>query len=915
MQIQIVILFFIIIAFCQILGLRHVSKLNQPVSKFSFTNSFIKTLLIDNYDSYTYNLYQLLSRVNGIEPQVIFNNQFNSWNELINSVDSFDNIIISPGPGTPTNSKDFGISMDAIKYAEVPILGVCLGHQGIGHCFGGKVKKATEPMHGRLSAIKHDNSDLFYNIPQDFNVVRYHSLIIEDPMPSELMKTAWTTDGIIMGLKHKTKPIYGVQFHPESICTQYGEQLIENFKLISFLNKKSKNSMIIQSKLSFINENKPKPITQQRHIHISTINTTKDNLEMIFETIYSNLSANIWLDSSSDHIYEINKPLTFSIMTGLEHKNDYSIEYLGNNQLIKRENWENKNEPKIITLNENIFEFLSKQIENEKSIETIYNYENNNHCNISFLPLNITEMLFGYLSYELRETTKHLLTKQQSNQSNIFGKYNLTIDNNMFTETKWINQLNHPLAVFLKPTQLLLFDHQTNLLYVISLTTINTSNNSINETLVLKQTNQKQNQLLNNKIQQILFQKITSTSTSTSTFELDLQNELILLENIKQNNFANNLTLISNKSEFEYKNLILKCIELIQQGQTYEICLTSQFRGIIHNNYENNITNNNSNNNKNKNNNNNNNNNNSKFNFRLYKLLRKGNSAPYSSYFHYNPLNKYTLNDFDRNISSLYLNWTQNESNESIKTNETNEFNENKSNKFIQSNETNIINIMNITNNNTNQNGFTILCSSPERFIKSNNNRNIETKPIKGTAKKNIKNNILDNIIIHNLMNDEKSIAENLMIVDLLRNDFGRICEINSINVTKLISLESYHKIHQLVTTINGKIRNNCNIIDVFVSIFPGGSMTGAPKIRTMEIIDEFENHSRGIYSGAIGYIGLNGICDFNIVIRTALITNQNITIAAGGAIIMLSEPQKVSLQFIFSLFDCLIVCVRLIGS
>ena len=187
----------------------------------------MKTLLIDNYDSFTYNLFQLIAEANGEEPTVV-RNDGTSWSELAGG--DFDNVVISPGPGRPDDPKDFGICADAIREAEVPLLGVCLGHQGIGHISGAEVVHAPEVMHGRMSAVYHDDSPLFAEIPQGFTVVRYHSLCITEPLPEDLEAIAWTADGIVMGAAHRTRPVWGVQFHPESICTDWGRRLLANFR-------------------------------------------------------------------------------------------------------------------------------------------------------------------------------------------------------------------------------------------------------------------------------------------------------------------------------------------------------------------------------------------------------------------------------------------------------------------------------------------------------------------------------------------------------------------------------------------------------------------------------------------------------------------------------------------------------------
>jgi len=182
-------------------------------------------LMIDNYDSFTYNLVHYFQELGAVVKVVL--------NDQISVADIQDmkpqSIIISPGPKTPT---DAGLSLEIIKEfaGKVPILGVCLGHQAIGHVFGGKVVQAPTLMHGRTSEIIHDGKGLFDKIPSPFTATRYHSLTLEPHnFPKTLKITAKTSEGVIMGLEHKDLPVFGVQFHPESLLTEHGHTLLQNF--------------------------------------------------------------------------------------------------------------------------------------------------------------------------------------------------------------------------------------------------------------------------------------------------------------------------------------------------------------------------------------------------------------------------------------------------------------------------------------------------------------------------------------------------------------------------------------------------------------------------------------------------------------------------------------------------------------
>ncbi len=180
--------------------------------------------VIDNYDSFTYNLVQFLGEL-GAELRVWRNDEVTV--EQLKDLNP-THIVISPGPGEPT---DGGVSNEVIKafYETTPILGVCLGHQCMGYVFGGKVVRAPRLMHGKVSPVYHTGENLFTGIPSPFQATRYHSLIVEEPLPEEFVVTAFTSEGEVMAMKHRQYPSYGVQFHPESILTEEGKTLLNNF--------------------------------------------------------------------------------------------------------------------------------------------------------------------------------------------------------------------------------------------------------------------------------------------------------------------------------------------------------------------------------------------------------------------------------------------------------------------------------------------------------------------------------------------------------------------------------------------------------------------------------------------------------------------------------------------------------------
>ncbi|MGA9380224.1 MAG: aminodeoxychorismate synthase [Phormidium sp.] len=677
----------------------------------------MRTLIIDNYDSYTYNLYQAIAQINQELPLVIRNDQI-SWEDL--QTLNFDNIVISPGPGRPEKPADFGICKQVIQNIKVPLLGVCLGHQGIGYCYGGRVINAPEVRHGRLSKIHHNDCELFRGIPNTFKVVRYHSLLVANDLPDCLEKIAWTEEnGLIMGLRHRYLPLWGVQFHPESISTEYGQTLLENFRDITqkFPIKNPKNSQSCRTGILPVIPNPviPNPVIPNPQSPNYELKTRKLNIcpdsEQIFVNLFQDKPNAFWLDSS---LVETNQS-RFSFMGDGNGINSLLVRYYSEKQELIVTQSET-----VTHRRESIFEYLKQEIERRK-------------CQADDLPFDFNCGFVGYFGYELK------------------GECG----------SKIVHSSPLPDAMFLFADRLIAIDHQEQTIYLLQL---------------------------------IQPGQIETAETWFNQVQHQLEN-LPPLPPIVSQKQHKPLEFRLSRSYSTYIEDIHQCLEEIHQGETYQVCLTNQL--YIENTPDP---------------------------VEFYRALRRINPAPYSAFLRFGEI--------------------------------------------------------------------AIASSSPERFLKIDRQNWVETKPIKGTQKRG-KTPEEDVILRESLRNSEKDQAENLMIVDLLRNDLGKVCEIGTVHVPKLMDVETFATVHQLVTTIRGRLRSDLQAIDCIKASFPGGSMTGAPKIRTMEIIDRLEQEARGVYSGAIGFLALNGSADLNIVIRTAILTPENTSIGIGGGIVALSDPEK----------------------
>ena len=680
----------------------------------------MKTLLIDNYDSFTFNLYQLIAEVNRIPPIVIRNDSA-SWDEVKHL--DFDNIVISPGPGRPENPADFGICKDAILEANVPIMGVCLGHQGICHHLGGEVDYADEVMHGRPSDITHTSEDIFRHIPSPYSAIRYHSLYVTK-LPEDMEKLAWTEDGMIMGAKHKTRPIWSVQFHPESIKTEYGHQLFENFRSLTAERLKLNETKAVSNPNAAELERKLDVMYQEPHvqyshargeihgkpfqIHYRRLPLTID-AENAFVNFFGDSSPAYWLDSALVRGFS-----RFSYMGDASGPHAEYLSYRVNEKKVKVA-YQGKTE----IFNESIFDYLNRVMKER-------------YAHVDGLPFDFNLGYAGYLGYELK------------------AECGFDSPHESYT----------PDAAFVFADRMIAFDHEENIAYLVCLDDVDNTERAL-----------KWLDEMGEKLKDIPaapnWSRALHPKPVKQSFRLTAQD---YLDRIK-----------SSQAD-------------IKKGETYEVCLTNMITQHVDIDPLN-----------------------------TYRALRRSNPAPYAT----------------------YLNFPD----------------------------------------------VSVMSSSPERFITVDPYGVVESKPIKGTRKRG-KTTEEDEKLHSDLSTNEKDRSENLMIVDLLRNDIGQVCDVGSVHVSNIFAVESYATVHQLVSTVRGRLKRSVSVIDCIRASFPGGSMTGAPKKRTMEIIDKLEGGARGIYSGSIGFLGLNGSADMSIVIRTIVKTDKDVTVGVGGAIIDLSDPQ-----------------------
>lgn len=756
----------------------------------------MSTLLIDNYDSYAIILAHLIARVEGGRLPTVVKNDEVSFEQLKRHLqggaEGFARVVIGPGPGTPLRSDDLGFVAEFLASTNgahdvVPVFGVCLGHQALAASRGGVVaRNPLGPMHGRVQGITHDGkSRLFDGVPSGrangFVATRYHSLATTDVGRGQ-RPTAWAEeDGTIMALESVDLPRFGVQFHPESVCTTHGERMYANFLRVSEEWWSSRGDAPVAPE-AFASRaprclgkaDEAKGSTRVRlafeKVGASTVRglTTED----IFWSCFGLDDADcFWLDTADE------TKGRFSFMGGRGGALWRRVQYrLGAPASSERENVSGKVSWRaggasaatradgtlvvadadgrvVATRLENGFvEWMNDELESRRL----------SGADASALPFEFHGGFVGYLGYEMRDECDSLPRKYQSPL---------------------------PDAAFFLADRLVAFDHATRETYVVGVY-------EDDDDSVEGESADATKEWISRTARKIEGLSASPIAAGVVDAEIGAMSSSQLL---------NETGFSWRRNHDEYIGDIEASQEAIRDGETYEVCLTN----MLHRK------------------------NGQRLRVReLYTELRRSNPAPYAS-------------------------------------------------------------LLSFASSETGGDPLVICCCSPERFLRHKSDGALEAKPIKGTCKRVEPLGCEADLAAAKALEENiKDRAENLMIVDLLRNDLARVCDVGSVEVPGLMKIESYATVHQLVSTVRGRRSERFTQMDVVRSAYPGGSMTGAPKIRTMEIIDALEIGPRMVYSGSIGFFSFSSAFDLNIVIRSVILNADDAWIGAGGAITILSDPQ-----------------------
>ncbi|KAI5072005.1 hypothetical protein GOP47_0012111 [Adiantum capillus-veneris] len=878
----------------------------SQIEEISWKERPIRTLLIDNYDSYTYNLYQLLCVINQAPPRVIKNDEF-SWeylHKLLCEESAFDNIVISPGPGSPMCAKDIGVCLQVLQECvKIPILGVCLGHQALGYVNGARVVHAPEPVHGRLSEVEHTSCPLFKDIPSGkgsgFQVVRYHSLMLDTrSLPEDLVPTAWTLSSF---------PTPSL----EDPLIEHGRAPLDgNLRIGS---GKSNKTGLLANQDSRFHCGRPdiwvcEPTRLRTAVEIHIAPETGSTVHTNFGTLLAK-EGNIpfGVDSCSSDNFSDHKSKSEVIMAISHRKRPhYGVQFhpesvatsfgrkiLENFSDITKEYWKEK-KAKDIAKTHASRQTVPKDLQcsggSRSSPLRMYWEKVDGIANEAGGSEGIFCGLFGEGTAKDTFWLDSALQPGEARFSFMGGKggrlwkrltYSLCgkhgsggvlrIENDtdveeLRLEKGFLNFLSSELESYTTSkvdSEGLPFDfwggyvgylgyelkaecgasfnqHKSKLpdacyFFVDQFIAVDHLTNDVYAVVLYTETPSGRDDI-----------RVNGGNASDETYKIFNSTTSALVSSVLASDNPTIKTSNTLSAKVWVKEIMQRIRGLVEGGRDmaierrYSSQLASSSLGSIK----------------------------TATHFVIAKSRKQYMEDVKSCLKYIRDGESYELcltTQLQKRVDSLdalglyltlrkmnpapYAAWL-----------------------------------------NFGPEEVCVCCSSPERFLRLDQNGMIEAKPIKGTIPRG-QSQAEDEALRAKLQYSEKDRAENLMIVDLLRNDLGRVCKPGSVHVPSLMAVESYATVHTMVSTVRGMKRQDVTTLDCVRASFPGGSMTGAPKLRSMELLDSLECSPRGVYSGSIGFFSVNSSFDLNIVIRTLVIHQGIAFLGAGGAIVSLSDP------------------------
>jgi len=748
----------------------------------------LRTLLIDNHDSFTLNLFHLLARVNGREPLLV-PNDWDGWDPQV--LETVDSVVLSPGPGKPLRPEDVGICAEAVAAARVPVLGICLGHQLIAHLHGAHVGRAPEPRHGRVSAIEHDGTGLFAGIPAPFSTVRYHSLAATEVV-EPLRITARSEDGVVQGIEHSTLPLWGVQFHPESILTEHGETLLENFATLTrdwhAARGTEAGSWLPASDQAAIGAPASTQDEPTRLIPIVRASVPyAGDAASLFDALHGEEPCVVLLDGNlpgdpRGRVSILGAP------TGPHGRIAEAHVAAGTVTITEVP----AGTSRTTVVRSGLFDWLEAELRRFRV----------DPADLDGLPSGFGLGWVGNLGYELaaecgpgpRPASGHGSEASEPASSDTPPDATLVfLDRAVLVDAQ--EGIAHLLALDWPEDP----GGATAWLEAASTAVTDAGTRTVQPDATRAQSNPPGDVSVAEHAPVPGHEGVPADSSPDDRDRAAAR--------------AAQAGVVARVTREEYLEQIRTAQDLIRDGETYEACLTTQYEGpvtalgidaptVSTDEAANLIS--------------------TDPLWDVYLRMRRDNPAPFGAY--------------------LRLP------------------------------------------------GATVLSVSPERFLRIDATGRVESSPIKGTRPRGATPEE-DAALIEDLATSEKDRSENLMIVDLVRHDLGRTAVTGSVRVPTLFGVETYASVHQLVSTVTAQLHPDASPAACVRAAFPPGSMTGAPKRRTLQILDALEQGPRGVYSGAIGWFSLTGAVDLSVVIRTLVVTGDRLSYGVGGAIVALSDP------------------------